>query len=154
MVLYTNRKISTTRAIAIILAISLALGLNTASATITAPAAGDVKPTNQNWQLFILADDHVTTASWNSNAALTAPYSACSLHQTTAISSSNQLTLTLQASNNGKDWVSVAPLVITAATTAQNDIYQFNNPATEYLRVASTVSNTNTLTQTMFMVCR
>ena len=142
------------RAIAIILAISLALGLNTASAAITAPAAGDAKPTSSNWLAFIYADERVTTADFNSAAALTIGYGACNLHYVSTVGSSNKLTVTLEGSNNGKNWVAFAPLVITAATTSQNDMYAFNNPTVQYLRVSSVVSNSNPITISYFMACR
>jgi len=142
------------RAIAIILSVCLALSLNVASAAITPPAAGDSKPRSADWQLFILADDRVTTGNWNSSAALTIPYNACALHYVSTIGSSNALTISLQGSNNGKDWVSFATNVVTTVTTAQNDIYQFNNPTVQYVRVSTSISTSNALTLTYFMACR
>lgn len=140
------------RALTIILSIALALGLNVASAAITPPTTA-VAP-NANWQLFILADDRVTTASWNSNAALTIPYSACVLQYTSVISTANPLTITLQGSNDGKSWVSFTSAITSNISTAMNEVYQFNTPPTQYVRVVSTLGNSNALTLTYYMACR
>lgn len=140
------------RALTIILSIALALGLNVASASITPPTTA-VEP-NANWQLFIFADDRVSTASWNSTAALTIPYSACALQYTSAISTANPITITIQGSNNGKDWVSFTSAITSNISTALNDVYQFNTPPTQYVRVSTTLLNSNNITLTYYLSCR
>lgn len=140
------------RALTIILSIALALGLNVASASITPPTTAVAPSTN--WQPFILADDRVSTASWNSQAALTIPYSACALQYTSVISTANPITITMQGSNNGKDWVSFTSAITSNISTALSDVYQFNTPPTQFVRVATTLGNSNDITLTYFMSCR
>ena len=142
------------RIVTFVVVLILALGINVASAAITPPVAGDQRPTNQSWRLYVLADALPVTASFNSNPALTVPNAACSLQYVSAISTTNAMTLALQGSNDNVNWVSFTTNVVSNVTTAQNDFFQYNNPVVRYTRIATTLANANVITLSYFIVCR